>query len=298
MDYRCKYCLIRSTEKVVARLDLDNSKKDLLINRLFCELAEDKTDFLIPEVAASLHRIIKDFSGVEDPCFEEKDMCNRLAENYYQKLQILTETGENIFETAVRISIAGNIMDMAAVPDFMDKSSEKMNEVLKSVLEADFAINDVVQLQKAIKKAKTILVLGDNCGEIVFDRLLLETINKPKVYYAVKDKPVMNDATKEDAYAVGLDRYCTIISNGYDAPSTILNKCSDEFIEIYRKADVIISKGQGNLEGLFNEEDSRLFFLLMVKCPVIAESINVPVKSFIVMNSITQKTNNHKSARN
>jgi uncharacterized protein with ATP-grasp and redox domains len=133
--------------------------------------------------------------------------------------------------------------------------------------------------------AKNILYLGDNAGEIVMDKLFLETIKHQNVYYAVRGMPVINDVTIEDAKYVGIDKFAKIISNGYDSPSTILDKCSEEFINIYNKADLIISKGQGNLEGLINVKNEKIFFLLMVKCGVIGDELGVKKGDFVVYNN-------------
>ena len=120
----------------------------------------------------------------------------------------------------------------------------------KKLLNSEFAIDHSKQLKKAIEKAETVLYLGDNAGEIVFDKLFIETIKHPNLTYVVRGGPVINDATMEDAEYIGMKDIANVISSGYDAPSTILNKSSKEFQKYFQKADLIISKGQGNLEGL------------------------------------------------
>jgi hypothetical protein len=119
--------------------------------------------------------------------------------------------------------------------------------------------------------AESVLYLGDNAGEMVFDKLFLETINHPHVYYAVKGSPVINDVTIEDAKRTEIDQVAQVIDNGYDAPSTLPEMSSAAFRNIYQKADLIISKGQGNFEGLMYRKDPRIFFLLIAKCQVIAD---------------------------
>ena len=104
----------------------------------------------------------------------------------------------------------------------------------------------------------------------------------PNLYYAVRGAPVINDATMEDALQVGMDRVADILPNGYDAPSTIVENCSPEFRKIFNQADVIISKGQGNLEGLLGTADKNIYFLLMVKCEVIADALQVQKGDFVV----------------
>ena len=126
--------------------------------------------------------------------------------------------------------------------------------------------------RQAVENARTILYLGDNAGETVFDRILIETMGKD-TFYAVRGAPIINDATMEEAQKSGLGEVARIISSGCDAPGTLLERCSLEFLDIFRKADVIVSKGQGNLESLSGEK-GPLFFLLKVKCPVIARHLD------------------------
>jgi hypothetical protein len=171
----------------------------------------------------------------------------------------------------------------------MDYGANQVFDVHKTitkVLSSDFAIDHSIILKQRIKEAKRILYLGDNAGEIVFDKLFIETIMHPDLVFAVKDAPVLNDVTIQDAKEVGMYEVADVISNGYDASSTLLEKCSKEFLDVYRSADLIISKGQGNLEGLIDEKDPRIFFLFMVKCDVIAERVGVEKGSFVVYNQV------------
>lgn len=138
------------------------------------------------------------------------------------------------------------------------------------------------KLRKDIKNAKTILLLGDNAGESVFDKLLIEHLpTNAKVYYAAKDSPIINDATVDDAIEVGLDRVSNVISNGTNAPGTLLHKCSLEFLSIYNMVDVVIAKGQANFETL-NQEKRNVYFLTQIKCVVIAKRYNYNVGDRII----------------
>ena len=174
----------------------------------------------------------------------------------------------NPLNIALRLSIAGNIMDYGA------NSSFSVTDSIGKALMANFAIDHSKELFSRIKSAKNILFLGDNAGEIVFDKLLIEVINQQNITYVVRGGNALNDATLTDATDVGLTDIVPVITNGYNAPSTLLNKCSDEFKNAYQLADLIIAKGQGNLEGLLVENDPRIF-LLMVKCSAIAKALGV-----------------------
>ncbi|MGB9439714.1 MAG: ARMT1-like domain-containing protein, partial [Desulfobacterales bacterium] len=107
---------------------------------------------------------------------------------------------------------------------------------------------------------------------------------KLKIVFVVREKPIINDATLDDAVQVGLDKFATIISNGSDAPATILSQCSSEMLSYYRAADLIISKGQGNYESL-SDIPGNIFFLFKVKCPVIARDSGYDLESLVLTSS-------------
>jgi uncharacterized protein with ATP-grasp and redox domains len=139
----------------------------------------------------------------------------------------------------------------------------------------------IAEFAQAVEEAEDILYLTDNAGEVVFDRLLLEQLPRKKVTVAVRGKPVINDATMEDAEYVGLAEVARIIDNGSDAPGTILSDCSDTFRRRFERADLIISKGQGNYETLA-DCPRPIYFLLQVKCPIIARDLNCQVGTAIL----------------
>lgn len=282
MNYLCKYCLLKSTEKLIKKLDIDDSRKDEIASKLFKHVALETDNKITPEIARGIHNIINKENNDIDLFLEEKKVSNELALSKYDYFQSLIDKSDNPLNTALRLAIAGNIMDFAAVPEFFDNSDEYFNDTINKVLNSDFAIDYSKQLFEEIEKAGTILYLGDNAGEIVLDKLFLKTINHPNIYFAVRGKAVINDATIEDAENINIAEHAKLITNGYDAPSTIIDKCSKEFHDIYEKADLIISKGQGNLEGLLNTNDNRIFFLLMIKCSVIGDHLNVKKGDFVV----------------
>ena len=158
--------------------------------------------------------------------------------------------------------------------------SYDLSDSIQRVLEQPFAINDLEALREAVDRTDQILYLADNAGETVFDRLLIEAMQKP-VVYAVKDGPILNDAIQEDAIAAGLDKVAEIVSCGARASGTVLNQCSSEFIDRFNKAKVIIAKGMGNYETLSSVK-APVFFLLQIKCEMVGRDIGAPVGSIVV----------------
>lgn len=275
-DYRCFFCFARAFERLLEKENLSPEEKKCFAQDMFGLLDKSKYDFSVPKLSRELHVLLKKRSHNSDPYKAAKKQSNDLVLGMYPELQKLVSGSGNGFDTALRLAIAGNIIDYGVSNQF------DLTSTIDKVLNTDFAIDDSAGLKNALAQAKSVLYLGDNSGEIVFDKLFIETIKHPGVVYAVRGEPVINDATEEDARYVGMDRVARIQPNGYDAPSTLLEHCSGEFTEVFNRADVIISKGQGNLEGLLGKTDKDVYFLLMVKCDVIADVLGVKKGDFVV----------------
>jgi len=246
--------------KMISEIDLENSYS--------------------PVITRNILERLKEHSGVRDPYRMEKQESNVQMLERYSEFKAMVGEAENPFDTALRLAIAGNIIDFGPGNPF------DVDRTIEEVLQSDFAIDHSRQLQEEVKKAGTILYLGDNCGELVLDKLFLETLSHPQVWFAVRGEPVLNDVTEQEAREVGINQLAQIISNGDDVPSTLLPRVSRGFKEVYQSADLIISKGMGNYEGLMFEEDPRLFFLMMVKCPVIGLKTGTTKGEFIVKRSL------------
>ena len=227
-----------------------------------------------PVMAELIHRMVRRETHTADPYAQSKRDATAQALTLLPAVRERVRAAPDPLETAVRIAIAGNIIDDGAADHF------ELQGTLTRVLEQPFAIDGLTQLRQALKGAETILYLADNAGETVFDRLLIETIARP-VTYVVKAGPVINDATREDALAADLGAVSHIIDSGSDAPGTLLDRCSPAFREQFARAPLIIAKGQANYETL-SEIQAPVFFLLLVKCPIIADDLGVPNGSVVL----------------
>jgi len=232
-----------------------------------------------PAMAQKIHRVIRKLTGVHDPYLQMKNRFNKLALKMYPELKERIEASADPLETAVRLAIAGNIIDLG-VDAVLEES-----DVEKAITESLTAPLDKETLEKfrnATNQAKNILYLGDNAGEIVFDRLLIEQLPTENITFVVKAGPIINDATTEDAQIVGLTDIVKVIDNGSDAPGTILECCSRTFRRRFDEADLVIAKGQGNYETL-SDVNKDIFFILRAKCPVIARHLGCEVGSFVLV---------------
>ena len=212
-----------------------------------------------------IHRILRNQTGV-DPYKLIKEMYNQSALDRLPALRRMAAGAADRLEGGARIAIAGNVIDFG-IYDSVD-----LDRSLEESFRLPLSETDLRNFSRAILRARSILYLCDNAGEIVFDRVLLEILRDmgKEVIAAVKGSPVINDATLDDARAVGLHECATVIDNGNDGIGTLLEACSMQFMDAYRSADLIISKGQANYETLVQENDDRIFFLFKVKCPVVA----------------------------
>jgi uncharacterized protein with ATP-grasp and redox domains len=233
-----------------------------------------------PVIATGIHRLARDILNRQELYKEEKHKANELLLGMYDVWSGMVAESEDPLFTAAKLAVIGNVLDYGAHSIESDIISQ-----INTLSDNDLAKDESGELFKRIGSAGSILYLGDNAGEIVFDRLFIETSGHSNVTYVVRGEPVINDVTMEDAQQCGMDKVCRVISNGYDAPSTLPPYCSDEFTEQYNTADLIIAKGQGNLEGLMNSDHENLFFLLMAKCKPIAELVGVHVGDMVVYSS-------------
>jgi damage-control phosphatase, subfamily I len=263
----CIPCFVNQALRAGRMITEDETKLKALLDRIGCRIKDIPMDHTPPEMGLIIYDEISKITGIQDPYKEQKKLHIAEAKRLYPELKKVLAEADDPLLTAIRIAIAGNVIDLGMDKDF------HIERDLNIILEQDFAICDIEPFRKVLKDAKNILYLGDNAGESVFDRFLIETLNKP-VTYVVRGRPIINDVTEEDAIASGLHEVAEIISSGSPAPATILSLCTPDFKQRFQEADMIISKGQGNYEGL-SDSDRPVFFLLKAKCPVIANDIGV-----------------------
>lgn len=275
-DYRCFFCFAKAFERLLENENMSISARNSFTHKMTELYGKCQDDFSAPAFSRALHTILKKYTNNTDPYKEAKRKSNDFVLEMYPGLQSQVMLSDNPFDTALRLAIAGNIIDFAV------SSNYDLESTIEKVLRTNFAIDHSKELKQALSNARTVLFLGDSSGEIVFDKLFIEYIKHSNLYYAVRGAPVINDATREDAEYVGINEVAQVISNGYDAPSTIIEHCSSEFKDVFNRADVIISKGQGNLEGLLNRTSKEVYFLLMVKCSVIADALHVNKGDFVI----------------
>jgi len=235
-----------------------------------------------PYIARDVYAQIRNITGNSDPYCGIRDKDNKEMIKVYEEIRSRILKDDNALYLACKLATGGNIIDSGAGKRKESYGIEDLNKLLSKRP----AIDDFKDLKNDLEASSSLLYLGDNSGEIVMDKLFIETIKNRYpdlgIYYGVRGRPVINDVTEKDASDIGLDKICSVISNGDSSPGTIIEYCSDEFKSYFNNADLIISKGQGNYETLSDIKNKKIYFLLFTKCPVIADHIGVDVGSLVI----------------
>ena len=282
MGLECVTCFIRQAVKASRAAGAVREATERAVREVMRVLLREGWDRSPPEVARPVYRAIRSALGVNDPYREVKRRSNEEMMALYPRLKEVVRRASDPLEAAVRVAIAGNVIDYAALETY-----DVMGTV-EEVFRKDFAINDYWELSEAVRGADKLLYFADNAGEIVADKLLIETMirvrGRPftRVTFVVKGGPIINDATVEDAMAVGIPDIPNLttktISNG--DPGTGPDRGDPEVLKWFEEHDLRVLKGQGNYEGFDSFKDS--FFLLIVKCEPVASSIGAKVGGIVL----------------
>ena len=270
----CYPCIVRQAATAVKLADIDSDRQFQALAAVLRVLASANRQLSPSDVAGETNRVLREITGVEDFYREEKKVSHKLAMGYLDQLRSLVDQGTDRLEQALKVSAAGNIIDVVHVGEY------DLWEEAVTTVQGELLGGGLPAFKDKLASGSFILYLGDNVGETVFDRVLIENLPLP-VIYSVKSGPILNDATREDAVAAGIDQVAEIIANGTRSPGTVLSQASDEFLELFERAELVLSKGQANYETL-NEQGNKIFFLMRVKCPLVGLAVQAPIGSLLL----------------
>ena len=282
VHYECAACFLRQTREALDLATDDESMKMDITEKVLKLVSETYRRGAVSNVIGTeVHRTIKNETGNQDPYSREREMSNDIASDFLPQVEKILGH-KNDLENYVKIAIAGNIIDFGALGLDID-----MESLIIKTMEKDPTINNTNELENELKISKTVLYLADNIGEIVFDKILIEKIKEydVDVTVALKEKPILNDACIDDALKIGLDKVARLTSTGTDSIGVIEGDVSQEFMDLFKKSDMVIAKGLGNYEGLgeMDLEDKPVYCLLNAKCKPVARDIGVNLGDNIVL---------------
>lgn len=268
----CVECIVGQIEKATKLLNLDES----LANEINNKVREKSLNFDFkkspPHVAKDVYEFLAIKSKLKDPLEKLKQESIKKATTYLPFVEEkISKSNDKLF-TAIKTAVAGNVIDFATTKEFC------LDNEINTVFETDFSINHYNEFKKELEKTDSLIILADNAGENVFDKILVKVLKelypKLKIYYATRGKAIINDITTKEALQIGIDEYCEVISTGVDTPGLEKSRASKEFMNLFEKTPLILSKGMGNFECLESYNDKKVFFLFKVKCNVVANTIS------------------------
>lgn len=280
----CLPCMAKALVKLAERVTEDKTVQKDIITYGMKRMSDMPYESTTPYITAQIYDYAKRVSGQADPYLDEKKAFNQIAESLIGELGLETVISESKdpLETAIRLSIAGNIIDYSLGED-VDENGVRAS--IERSLTADLFGMDMDAFKMDIDRAKRIMVIADNAGEIVFDKLLVKQLPIEKTIYAVKGGAIVNDATMQDAIDSGMTKLVDVVENGASVQGTLLEHCSTEYVKVFNECDLIISKGQANFETLDIVKDKDIYFMLRAKCKVIANEAGCGQGEFVFMSN-------------
>lgn len=284
LEPECIGCLFNQVLRAFKLVKPDISREKVLSaqKKLMEYLIKvDINDTASPIIGKTAYGLVAETLGIKDPYFDLKKRYNHIALEFYEEAQHIVKNAEDHLLKALIISALGNTVDLATQHniEFIDD--------MKTVSSDKFVINDYAQFKVSLESTEHLLILGDNCGEIVFDKLLIETILKLlpelEIIYSVRSAPIINDVTLDDAQMVGLDKLVKIIESS-PTPGVDLNTSTEEFKHyFYLKGGMMLSKGQGNFESLYKLPipQKEVYYLLKAKCVLMERIFQVNLGDLI-----------------
>lgn len=289
---QCLPCVIKQSERIVNALFANNNhqgsaaKEEVLseIRNQALTIAsrltlQDPPSKFTSQVLAKVYELLQ----LDDPYQLAKKKQNELGKSIYNHLvKELNRTLDPIY-LAIKYAACGNVIDVgpAEIYSVYNPSSSVFDDI-KAMAEKPLAIDDYEIFKEKFKSAEKILYILDNSGEIFLDKLLIERLKGPQIIIAVKALPILNDALRQDALYAGLDSLGPIINvnrqeNDCRHLGVDFNCTSKEFDTAFESADIVVAKGHANFESLVDCERD-CFFILMAKCPVVANKLKVNIK--------------------
>jgi len=279
IDEACLSCIIKQSVKVADAIGADARLK----SRLHADVTQMSQSFSFesspPEIAADVYEYMAKLAEKKDLYFDVKEASTKKALSFIPFLKQKIQDSQNKLLTATKMAVAGNVIDLAAAVEF------DLEEELERIFETKFAHDDFLALESTLSNARSVVVLGDNVGEHIFDYLYIETLQNlyPKIAftYMVRGTPIINDVTMREAKQAKFHTLCNLVNSGVNTPGFTYNRATKIAQNLFDSADVVISKGMGNYECLTPSHRKNIVFLLKVKCNVVAKSLNKEIGNII-----------------
>jgi hypothetical protein len=238
-----------------------------------------------PEIIRDVWLKVIEGSGEVDPLKEMKKAQNSKAMAVYPIAKELVSKSKDPFLGAIKLAIAGNSIDAMT-----DARGEKPEEILERWQRFEIDGKNLSHLKERFRKTRRLVYIGDNCGEIVFDRILIEVLLETyhmDITFVTRTLPILNDATLQDALFTGIGKVARVVENGIPEPlpGTFLDRIYPELKRLIGRSDLVISKGGGNRDSLSEENiKGKISYLFLAKCYPYCTIYHVPLNAPVINN--------------
>ena len=275
----CITCIFNQSLRVANELGLDEVTTKKVLDESAKMIPSFSLSATPPQNATPMYEMISKLLDKKDLYNEAKIASIEKATTLIPKCQDILAQSDNKFLSATKIAVVGNVIDLASEIMF------DLDEEVDKVMDNNFGIDDSPFLYHELTNAKKVVYLADNAGENVFDRLYIEYLKNEfkdiEFFYFVRGNPIINDITVADLEGDEIHKSATVIDSGVPTPGIVIDLMNNRAKELFESADLIISKGMGNFECLNGETSYPIFFLLKIKCNVVASALNEKIGGII-----------------
>ena len=281
IENECLVCIYNQALKSAKNLNCDDKTTKKIMDKTAKILIKYDLDVTPPFIAKDVYKNIAKIVDKKDPLKNIKEKSTKEAQKLRSYVKKKIRGSDDKLFPAIKAAIAGNVIDFGSQKQF------DLKEAVREVFEKEFGECDYDNFVKDIKNSKLILYIADNTGEHIYDKLLLEVLTKTykdkEFVYVTRGKPIINDVTILEAKKAVIDKVCKVVSSGVDTPGLDLNRASKKFLKLFKKSDMVIAKGMGNYETMYNVIDKKAYFLFKVKCNVVARSLKKEVGDIMLL---------------
>jgi len=275
----CLVCIYNQALKTNKLLGLDDETSAKILFEIAKILPNYSLNFTPPQIAKDTYKLIEEITNNNDPLKKAKELSIQEAKSFKPTLYEEIKKSDDKLLTALKIAVAGNVIDFGA------KEQIPLKDILDKIFHTSFKIDNYEKLKNKLQIAKKVVILGDNCGENIFDVILadvLKSLYDIEIFYFVRGKPIINDVTIVEANQSDMPKFAEVIDTGVPTPGYDLKYANKISKKIFDDADVVISKGMGNFESLFGMTNREIFYLFVVKCNVVASAVDCEVGDLIL----------------
>ncbi len=271
IDEACVGCIINQSVKVADAINATPALKDKMTSSIEQMSSNFSYEDNPPEIASYVYEKMAEIANKTDLYDEVKKLSTKKALSFVPLVKDKIFASSNKLLTATKTAVAGNVIDLAAAVEF------DLEEELSKVFHTDFAYDDFELMKYELTNASSVLIIGDNVGEHIFDYVFIQTLQElypdASYTYMVRGNPIINDVTMKEAKEAGFDELCELVDSGVNTPGFTYNRANDYSKKLFDSVDLVISKGMGNYECMSPSHRKNICFLLKVKCEVVAKSL-------------------------